>query len=241
MLIDDFICENEKGSTLKMTFFENNSIKGPFVDTEMNFDIQQKYCSASSTKVYELDSAQWHDSSKIKIQVSNNNSDYNNGFMSKRNILLLSPVFLIPKKVFDDSKVMETILERSCNSKGKIPGQVKDYVMDPTAPMERVHWPGYTRCGDFNIAVPNFLMAGGDTEFIFHIRKKHKIHFISLLENNKNGYFHIDDFTMAWYQWIKKYKFYFHGVQQSNIEENKVIRSGYIDQNAQLKNSNEDQ
>ena len=111
--------------------------------------------------VYTLDETIIQNS--IKIKVTNNNSNYTNGFMTKWSSFEFHGIFLMPAcylnyKAYDEINVEQT------NAKANIPDYPKwpDWTPPPTAPeaMYSLQWPGESRV----VRDGEFITDGTDKE-----------------------------------------------------------------------------
>ena len=212
VLIDEFVCDNENSSKIKTVYDENLTTANETYTKIHRIKQTFTFSTPSKLKIYEIDSSTLSDKGSLKIQVVNNNSDYNNGFMNKRALAMISPVFLLPKWLVDDEVTMGRIIKKSCYLKGKTPGywkmRSKEYLEK-----ERVIWPGYCNYPDnrYEVGQEDLLVSGGKFDVIFKIKKKHGIYFITKDEELPIGFFHTDDFFHAFYQWKNNYQFYIYG------------------------------
>lgn len=204
-LVDEFICDNEKSIEMDNDYTEHQEWQEEFVKFKAVRKNKDTYHTPAKIKVYEVDSSDWNHASVIKIKVLNNASNNSNGFVSKRSMVLFNPVFLIPKKLYDNTDAMEKIFIKSCQNNGRVPGGKKYNRLN-----KRITWPGYSTYPDnlANVKNRSLLVSGGDFELLINIRKKHGIHFIKIDNDLPIGFFHIDEYTHAWYQHMKKYKFH---------------------------------
>jgi hypothetical protein len=210
-LIDEFICDNEFTTTIESIYKERVDETGTHGNKTVDHTAKFTFTTPKNTKVYEIDSSIWNNDSVFKIKVSDNNSNHTNGFMNKRSMILISPIFLMPKSLYEDKDTMEKIFLQSGKLKGKIPGLKK---ISPS--VSRVRWPGFCTYSESEGATEyadnlKYLFSGGDFERKFNIQQKHGIYFITQKGKHALGFFHIDDFTHAWYQWMHRYRFYFLG------------------------------
>jgi len=224
-LIDEFTCDNESSTTLVSEYVEHEKESGKQGTASIKRHVEFSFDTPKKMKLYELDSSSWHSDSEIKIQVCDNNSNYNNAFMTKSSIVLLNPVFLIPKWLYEDQSTMEKILIRSARHLSHLPKWKGIDFSD-----SRVQWPGHCinpECLTYSGYENNLrsLFSGGDYERTFIIKHKHGIHFITQEGKNTVGFFQLDRFTHAWYQWMRKYKFYFFGSSCNDGIGSKVIRN----------------
>lgn len=118
-------------------------------------------------------------------------------------MLLLSPVFLVPKSVFDDKKLIERIIRKSELLKG-LPGSILPEI---TPSKERVTWPGYCNHPESDPQSDDWLVKGGDFTMTFNIVKKYGIHFITNVENAPKGFFWIERFSMPFINGILRKSF----------------------------------
>lgn len=224
--VDEFTCDNEESTQLQLYEEKFVEIKG---DHGYNFKqlrlFKTEYRSPKKFTVIELDSSNWPSHSKLSIEVLDNASNYNNGFMTKRSMVLINPVFLIKTDLLHDKNKMQRIMQY----------EEMAYV-HPTLLrkrgkkiVSRWRWPGrtaYPVCMDTNgifwrvLDACEYSSKGGNFKTNFNIVKKHKGYILQQTEAAIdhdddqstrmppiNGIFRIDDFFRAWYQSYSKEKF----------------------------------
>ena len=144
----------------------------------------------------ELDATSWPDKGELTIEVSNNNSNYNNGFMTLRSIVWITPVILIRKDIHDNISILHRIIKKLRQELSR-----SEYIV--RNPRTRVTWPGISPYPTKLIDRESFeenLHRGGEFTLHFEIRKKHKTHLLVGDSRPVNGYFCVDLFFLAWYQ-----------------------------------------
>jgi hypothetical protein len=202
-MIDEFVADNEKSSDISTVYSEIMRYQLETRKASAKKNITLTYSTPSKFKVYELDSEIFTDKGSLRFEILDNRSDYSNGFMKKRSMLLLSPVFLVPKSVFDDEKLIDRIIRKAELLKG-IPGSI---LPELTASKGRVTWPGYCNHPEQD-EFSDTLYKGGEFNITFKIMKKYGIHFLTNFENTPKGLFWVERFFYAFYQWHIKKKFY---------------------------------
>jgi len=205
-MIDEFEVDNENSSDITTIYNQNFVYDIDRAKHTVKRNINLTFSTPSKFKVYELDSEVLTDKGSLKIEVINNKSDYNNGFMKKRSMVLISPVYLLPKSLFYDKTVLERIMRKIELLKG-IPGSM----LPEITAENRTFWPGYCNHTDFDPVTCTFvdtLGKGGNYTTTLNIFKKHGIYLITHLKNTPKGFFWTQKFFYAFYQWYTKKKFY---------------------------------
>lgn len=188
-LLDQFDCDNEQSIEVSIreefnVVDEYNCYKRGCSSTRV-----YKYSSPAKYKIIEVDSSNWTDHGKLTIEVSSNKSNYNNGFMTKRSMVCISPVFLMSKDIDADQSVLQRITKRSQRAKILIPSTIIDNALT---------WPGITQHPDREDQ--RYMGQGDNFKLHFDIRKKHRTHVIVKDDTIPKGYFVIDRFATAWLQ-----------------------------------------
>lgn len=211
-MLDEFLCDNEE--SIELEFYQENfwEVKGrggyKFREVRLCKNI---FSSPKKFSILELDSSNWGTNGKLKIEVFNNDSDYTNGFISKRNLVNLSPVFLIPKDLLHDSKTMRRLM------------QYDDYASTILRDrrghdrLERWRWPGQTGyqidltddLKTWQDGVTEKTCRGGSFELEFDIRLKYNTFILTPDHINIIGTPRVDYFFRAWYQRFCKEKLLF--------------------------------
>ena len=233
-MIDEFEADNENSSDISSVYNEIVRYQTLSRRNSVKKNMTLTYSTPSKFKMYELDSELFTNKGSLKFEIINNRSDYNNGFMKKRSMLLLSPVFLVQKSVFDGGKLIERIIRKSELLKG-IPGSIFPEI---TPSKERVTWPGYCNHPESDQGPDDWLVKGGDFTMTFDIVKKYGIHFITNVENAPKGFFWIERFFHAFYQWYTKKKFY---INCENLSHDWGIPTLELREFDDINSNNEDQ
>jgi len=202
-LVDDFQCDNEQSIEVDSTLIEKYNSSGVGYEEKYEFVKTLKYSVPKKHKIIELDSSSWPNERALKISVHNNNSNYNNGFMTKKSIVVINPVFLIRKDMLDDRSTMQRIIRKSYkwqSARGE-----KRAHRDNRRPM----WPGY----DLSLMTyhplfrnMDFLTHGGNFEINFKIKKKHNNYMLTRDEDagtgfkQCHGFFFLSHLFCSWYQ-----------------------------------------
>ena len=213
-LIDEFECDNEQATEISIQ--ERAEVKAYGKCHTMGRDTIDtfKYSTPAKYKVIELDSSTWLDDGELMIEVSNNNSNYNNGFMTKESQVWFTPVFLIRKDMYDDKSILYSIIEKLSYARQK---QRRDNGSRAKWDSKvRPRWPGFNSYPGWNYSKTVELHRGGNFEIKFNIKKKHKIHMLVGDNLPIKGYFHLDRFFLAWYQHHSKN--YFELVEEEILE-----------------------
>lgn len=217
--VDEFKCDNEDSTQLPLYEEKFVEIKG---DHGYNFRqlrlFKTEYRSPKKFTVIELDASDWPTLGTLSIEVLGNTSNYNNGFVTKRSLVLINPVFLIETDLLNDKNKMQRLMqyeEMAITHPDMMKRQGKRIV-------SRWRWPGrtaYPECMDTNGIFWRYLddneysTKGGNFTVNFNVVKKHKGYILQQTdvaldhEDDKsirmppiNGIFRIDDFFRAWYQ-----------------------------------------
>ena len=104
-LLDEFTCDNRKNtnvSSVEKVITEVEGEGGFKHTTVQNFE--NSFNCPAKYKVYELDDYSWakNKRSSLTIEVFDNKSNYNNGFMNRRSLVCFNPIFLIRKDFLED-------------------------------------------------------------------------------------------------------------------------------------------
>jgi len=149
-------------------------------------------------KMIELDATSWPDKGELTIEVSDNNSNYNNGFMTLRSIVWITPVILIRKDIHDNISILYRIMKKLRQELSR-----SGYKWDgPNGLETRATWPGISPYSTREIDRESFeeLHGGGEFTLHFEIRKKHKTYILVVDSRPVKGYFCVDQFFLAWYE-----------------------------------------
>lgn len=191
--ITEFKCDNQDLTTVTVTREGSTEIIasdiGGFGDK--NDDIKtQRWKMPKKQKIIEFDSKDLRDGSVIRIETFDNNSNYTNGFMSKRSVVSLQPVYLIPKDLFENRNWMEKIV-RVTFGKAMF-RQFKS--MDD----RRWGWPGPVE--------PWPKQVGGNFVLDFEIKKKLNFYYLreKAKEQNTVGFPLVRYFFYAWINHVNR-------------------------------------
>ena len=218
ILLDQFVCDNEESTQLDLYDERYIEINGKFgYGFKQLRLLKSQYLSPKKFTILELNSSTWSDHNVLSIQVKENFSNNTNGFITKRSVVSLNPVFLIRTDLLNDKKTMQRIMNFDLTAR-------EDPYLLNRRGQEREHrwrWPGktaYPFIMDTNGIVWRtdsgfeYSTKGGDFSVDFNIVKKHKNFILQQVnvvsESNKIiGIFRIDTFFRAWYQSYTKDKF----------------------------------
>jgi len=227
VLVDEFLCDNEESTEITTTCTNHIDVSGSggysqkYLCTETyNYLIPKKF------KVYELDSSTWPNKGKLTIEVINNKSNYNNGFVSKHSIVAFNPLFLIPKDLLDDKETMYRIMNHEAWA---------HYKCILRSFQERCRWPGlsfYTGKKTADSSVVERTRRGGNFNLDFDVVKKHGVFILAPKDIAVKGIFHVETFFRAWYQHYTKQVF----SQNSKVAFYRDAESIHV----QMRNSNVD-
>lgn len=215
-LVDEFLCDNENSSEI------STGVKEDLIwQSRTHYKLRTNkqiftFSTPKKCKMYDIDSSTLSDKGSFKIEVVNNKSNYTNGFMTKKSLVMLSPVFLVPKWLLDDEATMSRIIKKSCCVKDKTPNG--DLITLKHQEKDHVNWPGYCNYADHpkQKIDKDLLVSGGDFDIEFQIRKKHGIYLLTKPNTSPTGFFHIDDFFYAFYGWQKNHRFYVYGSRKTD-------------------------
>ena len=196
--LDEFECNNIESKTLSMTRHNDVMDKQEFFAWKRLQSLTDEYTVPKAFKLYEIDTAKWNNQPKhIQLQVTNSYSNYNNGFVSKRSMVLITPVYFMPKELVDEPKKMFKLIERSFSilAQSKWQAHFRSY-----------QWPGIffsTKEGEGPIHQPK----GGEFNLDFKLQRKHKTWLLTGGQEKIIGYPRFSNFLFAWYQHIIKKPF----------------------------------
>jgi len=249
ILIDKFLCDNEESVAVESVTNELITDIGPAHKKIKKVSTKDTYSTPSKLQIYEIDSETFKNRDNVlKIEVTKNFSDYTNGFLNKRSMVVLNPIFFIPKDLLQNPHLMNKLIKKFCRVMGKIPGtalKIRKYQST-----ERVVWPGYHLYPDHIIyrtnpdVVP--LVNGGNFKISLNIKKRLGLHFITHHNEVPKGYFWSDDFFLAWYQWQAKKNLSVDTILHHNADKRKNPKGSSetaldITVKNNINNSNEDQ
>ena len=112
-LVDEFLCDNEQTTEISVQRRFSKNMSGTCHNWKWDSTETSKFMTPAKYKMIELDATSWPDKGELTIEVSNNNSNYNNGFMTLRSIVWITPVILIRKDIHDNinnTLVLELVL-----------------------------------------------------------------------------------------------------------------------------------
>ena len=112
-LVDEFVCDNEQSIEVSERVIENKCNGSKYLKHRIDRIDHHKFLIPKKCRVIELDTSSWSTEGEISINVSNNKSNYNNGFMSKRSMVSLEPVFLISKDMYHDRNSLYRIFKKN--------------------------------------------------------------------------------------------------------------------------------
>jgi hypothetical protein len=195
-LVDEFLCDNEQTTEISVQAKYSSNYYGTCHNRKWDSIETSRYMTPAKYKMIELDATSWPDKGELTIEVSNNNSNYNNGFMTLRSIVWITPVILIRKDIHDNISMLHRIMKKLRQELSR-----SEYIV--RNPRTRVTWPGISPYPTKLIDRESFeenLHRGGEFTLHFEIRKKHKTHLLVGDSRPVNGYFCVDLFFLAWYQ-----------------------------------------
>jgi len=205
-LIDEFICDNEDSVEISTDHTYNDTYTGEPYDglrSITNFTTEtQKMMIPKKYRIMEIDTTAWSEEAKLVLEVSNNYSDYNNGFIKKRSMVFLDPVFFIRKDILDDEVTICRILEKYIEVGKKMGGNLPHYVGGMWNRNFRHKWPGINAYPRSGLLSPDDLdlLRGGNYKIELKIKKKYKMYMLQEDRWENKGYVGIDRYFIAWYQ-----------------------------------------
>jgi len=203
-LVDEFECDNEKSTEISSHYRNTWSSLEKCGTVKKDQLGITTYTTPAKFRNIELDASTWLDHGELVLTVSNNNSNYNNGFMTKKSQVWFTPVLLIKKNVYDSESTMHRIFKKINDARrtGRW-GMAKAHKWDSKI---RHKWPGFNTYHDRRNSNPETinLFRGGEHEIKFDIIRKHKTHMLVEEDVPHKGFFYIDRFFEAWYQHHKK-------------------------------------
>ena len=192
-LVDEFLCDNEQTKEISVQRRFSKNMSGTCHNWKWDSTETSKFMTPAKYKMIELDATSWPDKGELTIEVSNNNSNYNNGFMTLRSIVWITPVILIRKDIHDNISILHRIMKK-IRQMGKKEKSGKFFEQS------RATWPGISTYQDGKLLFQSELHRGGNFNLHFEIRKKHKTYMLVDRGTHTKGYFQIDLFFLAWYE-----------------------------------------
>ena len=204
-LVDEFLCDNEQTTEILVQSRFSKNMSGTCHNWKWDSVETSRYMTPAKYKMIELDATSWPDKGELTIEVSDNNSNYNNGFMTLRSVVWITPVILIRKDLHDNISVLYRIMKKL---RQELTRSGYDWP-GPNGLETRATWPGISPYSTREIDRESFeeLHRGGDFTLHFEIRKKHKTHILVVDSRPVKGYFRVDRFFLAWYEHHTKRSF----------------------------------
>jgi hypothetical protein len=218
-LVDEFECDNEQTTKISAKFTTDIHFCAEHSENVLHNSTTHEFTATKKYKVIEVDSSLWPDEGNLVLEVLNNQSDYNNGFMNKRSLVSFGIVLLIRKDIHDSTSKMYRIIKKYHTAVKKHNINIK-LAMAGGDPREFPRWPGVTEyLADGMMDMANYP-RGGNFKKKFTIKKKHKMHMLLSEHVETKGYFFIDRFFLAWYQYYSKIYFKLTTIQHDIISTN---------------------
>jgi len=201
-LVDEFVCDNEQSIEVSERTIENKCNGSKYLKHRIDRIDHHKFLIPKKCRVIELDTSSWSTEGEISINVSNNKSNYNNGFMSKRSMVSLEPVFLISKDMYHDRNLLHRIFKKTFAFE-------RQFWYHDWRKSDRQTWPGFSAYPRWynEEAETEFNPRGGDFEIKFNIVKKHKTFILVKDGISPKGFFHVNQTFLAWYQHYTRHYF----------------------------------
>lgn len=214
-MLDEFLCDNtqttQKDLVYKGTRYYNvYQITKTMTKTQTHsFHMPKKY------KTYEVDSDVLEKTKNLKIEVSNNNSNYTNGFVSKKSLVLLFPIWLVSKQLLHDKVKMEKLCKKWLQAKFRYERLNSDlFWPNDTA----FRWPG-VNTWDLNPEKYEYTCPkGGNFTAEYQIHKKHNTYLLKLPTQEIKSFPFVNEAFIAWYQHWSKNFFSFHTKNKYDID-----------------------
>ena len=211
-MVDEFSCDNEQSTTIAMRECVTVVHHGPFYNKTYETHETLHFRSPKKFKVIEVDLKDAPDEGELTLDVGKNNSNHNNGFMNKRSMVVINPVYLIRKDILDNESVLHNIIKRFRKAKFERMDVKKwNSKVRPT-------WPGFSTYTKEKGADFLWSPKGGNFRIDFKIIKKHKTHMLVTGNSITKGFFHTDGFFHAWHNYQFKRYFETKLVIEKNID-----------------------
>lgn len=204
-LITEFDCDNESLSNINFDFtLTILSKKGKQVQYSNVCSTNKSFLTPCKFHVIEIDSSNLRNDMPIILELSNNPSNYNNGFVTKRNMVCFRPIYLIPNNLLYGKDKLKKFLKKShLNSKDIVDARksLKNHT--------KWNWPGFYDGWTLDY-------HGGNTRLSFTVKKKQNFFFLEhtlpeILEikgqnrsKNNWGFPSISSFFYAWIDFFTK-------------------------------------
>mgnify|MGYP005995859147 CR=1 FL=1 len=202
--VDEFECDNQEATQMSAREIYINNIKGYGNARQCDRIEDFSFTTPSKYKMYELDSNDWPEQGELSIEVSKSYSNYTNGFMSRRSMVKFNPVFLIRKDLYDNHEAMMKIIKAQRYANWVNRSHNRDDEQNLQMKIVRPTWPGFSSYPDNFRKEAGDLYKGGNFTIKFAIKKKHKTYMLVGDDMNTKGYFQLDVFFLAWYNFYTK-------------------------------------
>jgi len=228
-LVDEFLCDNEQTTEILVQSRFSKNMSGTCHNWKWDSVETSRYMTPAKYKMIELDATSWPDKGELTIEVSDNNSNYNNGFMTLRSVVWITPVILIRKDLHDNISVLYRIMKKL---RQELTRSGYDWP-GPNGLETRATWPGISPYSTREIDRESFeeLHGGGDFTLHFEIRKKHKTHILVVDSRPVKGYFRVDRFFLAWYEHHTKRSFNLTEKITHNVDTGQRTKSKVLGKN----------
>ena len=220
--VDEFEADNEQEIEISTTMINEIKHHGNGYTRSREQHEAFKFSVPKKFKMIEVDASSWPDEGQLNIELYNNRSDYNNGFMKKRSLVCLSPIYLIRKDIIDNESMIHRIIKKAYMSEWRVKGWDQELATRST-------WPGfsiYSR-GEKELSMDttlpdyaNVFCKGGNFRINLKITKKHNIYMLGQHNLAVKGYIEVDKFFMAWYNNYKKNHVYLVHTLDTDRENN---------------------
>jgi len=198
-LVDEFICDNAESREITMDTSYYETVGGDLRQVKRDRTETLKFTVPIKYKIYDVDSTNWPDLGKLVLEVINNKSDYDNGFMKKRSIVGFDPVFLIRKDLLEDPITLRRIFEKHLSNDVHF-----TMTWGRSWPENRLRhrWPGISGYPGREILFKRdpTLYGGGNQKFEIAIKKKYRMFMLCAKQWRNKGFLSIDRYFIAWYQ-----------------------------------------
>ena len=228
-LLEEFDASNEESTSVShilKTGKRKNPVRPQFdigfkiqypnsLDTEYEYNFQ----SPKKFKVIDLAETnfQYKKVNNLTIKVKGGPSNYTNGFVTKKNMIMLFPIFMIPETMFIDTKLIDKLFERNkkffyAMAKNKIRDwtttefpfyDYRDFHIDlsgtnaGSTPLrcKQFQWPGPNVAENSNKPNSYFVLGnahGGNFDLKFYIHKKYNYYSLQALQDPPKGYMQLN-------------------------------------------------
>ena len=207
--VDEFTCDNETLVDIDLTekvILSETWDASPYKSgTERT--VRKNFKTPKGNKIFELDSSDWVDGDQLRIEILGNNSNYNNGFMTKRSLVSLRPILLLPETLMNNEGLLKRIAKKSNLITYKLEQTYEESGECNTSILEdKWQWPCVA---NYKGALGPDHLSGGQSSIVFQLAKKFNTFMLvdPKCETKLIGFPIIPEFFFAWIQNFKKVKY----------------------------------